>query len=99
MAGCRVDFLCEGVGKSVLETNSKLDQLWIYDKNRTVGEITRVRARRYDAVIDFLNNPRSSVLTGLSGAKWRVGFRHGARSVLYNFRGTVPTEPEYVPSR
>jgi len=97
--GAEVDFLAEPMGKTVLETHPKLDGLLIYDRAHPVRQISIVRRRRYDVVIDFMNNPRSSYLTALSGARWKVGFNTGARSALYNVAPPVPTEPEYVPMR
>ena len=98
--GASVDFLCEPMGKTVLETNPHLSNVLIYDRKHALREIARVRSRKYDAVLDFLNNPRSAHLTAASGARWRVGFKNGFwGSVCYNVAAPVPKEPEYVPSR
>jgi ADP-heptose:LPS heptosyltransferase len=95
----KVEFLAEPMGRAVLESNPNLDALHIYDKDHPLNEIRELRRRGYTAVIDFLNNPRSAALTALSGARWRVGYRTTARSVVYNFRPAVPAAPEYVPAR
>lgn len=97
--GCRVDFLAEPMGRTILETHPGLDEFHVYDRAHPLQQIRAVRARRYDAVLDFMNNPRSSYLTALSGARWKVGFATGPRSVLYNVAPRVPSEPEYVPKR
>ncbi len=94
-----IDFLSEAGGASVLETNPQLDNLLIYKKGKSWSEIKMVRSKQYDVVLDFMNNPRSALLTGLSGARWRVGFRHSVRSIFYNICLPVPADPEYVPQR
>lgn len=91
-----VDFLCEPIGKPILETNPQLSDVLVYQRNRGISEIRRVRKRDYRIVIDFMNNPRSAYLTGLSGAQWRVGFKKFGRSLFYNINAPVPLEPEYV---
>ena len=95
----RIDFLCEPAGRAVLENNPNIDRLRLYDRFRPAGEIRDVRREGYDAVLDFMNNPRSALLTGLSGARWRVGFAIGVRRAFFNHAVPVPVEPEYVPLR
>ncbi len=99
LPGCTVHFLCEPMGTSVLETNPNIDKLFIYDRSSAVRMIRTVRAERYDAVLDFMNNPRTSYLTFLSGARQRIGWRHGFRRVFYNIAVPIPEDPEYVPAR
>ena len=95
--GAQIDFLCEPMGRPVLERHPLLRRLRLYDKNDPWGEIRRIRAERYDAVLDFMGNPRTRLLTLLSGARWRAGFRRGLRSVFYNIRAPGSPAPEYVP--
>ena len=95
----QIDFLCESMGKTVLETHPDLKEVLLYDKSSSVKEILRIRERRYDAVIDFMGNPRTALLTGFSGAKRKIGFRFAGRSFFYNVRIPVPAEPEYVSKR
>lgn len=99
LPGAQIDFLCEPAGLNVLESNKAIRQIHVYASESPLDAIRQVRYRRYDVVIDFMNNPRSRLLTGLSGAKWRVGFAGGPRGWLYNVRMSVLTEPEYVPKR
>ena len=70
----RIDFLVEPLGKALLETHPGLNEVLIYDKKKAFQEILRVHRRRYDTVLDFMNNPRTAYLTAFSGASWRVGF-------------------------
>jgi ADP-heptose:LPS heptosyltransferase len=52
-------------------------------KEGGLGLITRIRRRRYDLVIDLFGNPRSAIVTLLSGAPQRVGYRFGWRQYCY----------------
>lgn len=99
LPGATVDFLCEPMGRTILETHPHIDRLHVYDRAHPLREILRIRGERYDAVLDFMNNPRTSHLTAFSGARWRVGFRAGPRRVFYNIAVPVPKAPEYVPVR
>lgn len=94
-----IDFLIEPMGKSVLETNPFINELLIYDKNKTFGEIRRIRQRKYDVVFDFFSNPRTRYLSFLSGIPQRVAYQAGFRSIFYNVRSPQPPAPEYVPKR
>ncbi len=97
--GVEIDMLVEKNCAPALKLNPDLNDVLIYDKSQALKEIRRVRARHYDAVLDFMNNPRTAYLTFLSGARWRVGWRHGVRRVFYNIAVPIPLEPEYVPKR
>jgi len=93
----QVDFLTEPPGKQVLDTNPHITNLLIYNKKQPFKEIKRIRKKNYDFVFDFLNNPRSRLLTFFSGARYRVGRRLGYRSLFYNVRVSPPNNPCYVP--
>ncbi len=95
-----VDFLVGQVSAPVVETSPFVANTLVYDASKPLREISRIRSRRYDVVIDYLTNPRTRVLTLASGARWKIAFDRGlSRSFYYNFRAPVPSEPEYVPVR
>ena len=81
-----IDFLTEVPSREVLEGNSDLSSLLIFDgkKQSGAGLILDVRSRQYDLVIDLFGNPRSALVTLFSGAKYRVGYRFGWRQYCYN---------------
>jgi len=56
--------------------------------------IARVRQQRFDLVIDLMGNPRSALLTLLSGARHRLAFDRFPRSLCYNH--LVARQPEIV---
>jgi ADP-heptose:LPS heptosyltransferase len=50
----------------------------------------RLRASRFDLAIDFHGGPRASLLTWLSGARRRIGYRIAGRSWMYTTRIARP---------
>jgi heptosyltransferase-2/heptosyltransferase-3 len=54
--------------------------------------IRDLRHKKFDLVIDLFGNPRTALLTWLSGARWRVGGDFRGRGWLYNLRVSPPTE-------
>ncbi len=50
------------------------------------GWLRRLRAARYDLVLDYLGSPRTAAWTALSGAPLRVGYDHSLRRWAYNVR-------------
>jgi ADP-heptose:LPS heptosyltransferase len=95
----QIDFLAEPCGKSVLETNPHIHELMIYDKEHPLRELMRIRQRRYTAILDFMGNPRCRWIVLGSGARWKVGWKRGLRSVFYNVAVPEPTRAEYVGKR
>jgi lipopolysaccharide heptosyltransferase II len=52
----------------------------------------RLRAQRFDIAIDFHGGPRASLLTWLSAAPMRIGYRVAGRSWMYTQRIARPRE-------
>jgi ADP-heptose:LPS heptosyltransferase len=46
--------------------------------------IRQVREKKYDLIIDLFSNPRSAIITRLSGARFRAGFPFRWRKYAYN---------------
>jgi predicted lipopolysaccharide heptosyltransferase III len=92
----QIDFLTERPSAGILQNHPALNEVLILDRSRwqkrplleqmraNLGFIRTVRARRYDLVIDLFGNPRTAILTYLSGAPVRVGFRFRGRRLAYN---------------
>ncbi|MDR1123490.1 MAG: glycosyltransferase family 9 protein [Elusimicrobiota bacterium] len=94
----RVDYLAEARCAPVLQNNPFIDNIVIYDHKKPLKMICRIRAAGYDWVIDLLRNPRSSLLTALSGAKVRAGDMRNKHSFYaYNYRLQTPPEDLYGP--
>lgn len=90
----RIDFLVEEPFAPALAHNPHLDTVHVYPPKATgpemVGWVRALRSAGYDAVLDLFGNPRSALLTALSGAPLRVGPARGWRSRLFTHRRGRP---------
>ncbi|MDO8679902.1 MAG: glycosyltransferase family 9 protein [Acidobacteriota bacterium] len=102
--GARITYLVEAAAEPVVRHHPGLDEIivaarprgferWRYD----VSLARRIRAARFDIVIDFHGGPRSRVLTWASGAPQRIGYGLPGRSWGYTVR--VPWTRSLVPPR
>ncbi len=96
-----IDFVVERPGRSLLQADSRLDQLFLIGDasddppgGRSGRCIAWMRRRRPDLVVDLFSNPRTSIITACSSARFRVGLDWGVRRLAYNVR-----VPRFVPSR
>jgi ADP-heptose:LPS heptosyltransferase len=82
----QIDFLTEKFAAEVVVGNPWLSSVLTFDRKSDsgVGIIQHVRAKKYDLVIDLFSNPRSAVITWLSGARWRAGFPFRWRKYAFN---------------
>lgn len=87
----RIDVLTERAGKDVVAGHPAVNEVVVYDRTRMSGLqlILSVRKRHYHLVIDLFGNPRTALLTRLSGARVRVGYRFRGRAYAY----TILAEP------
>ncbi len=95
----KLDFLVEAPGAEAVAGHPAIDEILVYDAVGVLGALSwasKIRARRYDWVIDFLANPRTALLTLLSGAKIKAGPAHVARRWAYNHRMLQPSKPTYA---
>jgi len=98
-----IAFLTEPSPGRVLQGNLCLDAVFIRPRHvtwRQQWQLWRqIRRQRFDLVIDLIGNPRSALLTYLSGAKHRLAFARFPRSLLYTMlvrHHPVPDVPEYT---
>jgi heptosyltransferase-1 len=64
-----IDFLTEAPGAGVVEGLPGIRSVIVFRRgDSSTGLISEVRSRGYDLVIDLFGNPRSAVVTLLSGA-------------------------------
>ena len=84
--GARIHYLTELPSLDVLRGNPFIDDVVVYDRSRmgSLNLIRTVRRGHYDLVIDLFGNPRTALVTRLSGAMQRVGFRFRGRTYAYN---------------
>ena len=88
--GCRVTFLTERPCDQLLQGNPHIDAVLLNDRKGSALDTLRLgwRLRRqgFDAVLDFMGNPRSALLTFLSGAPVRVSYPAPLRGLAYSHR-------------
>jgi lipopolysaccharide heptosyltransferase II len=83
----RLTMLVTRPGKEILAGNPDVDEVMVLDKSSwrpQVEIVGAVRNKRFELVIDFLCNPRTAIITILSGAPLRVGYNVGMRRFAYN---------------
>jgi ADP-heptose:LPS heptosyltransferase len=92
----KLHFLLEKSVVPLLKNNPHLDHVVLYDPKKSWAEMRRIRAMKFDAVLDFMANPRTSYISFASGARWRASWSRYPRSLFYNVR---PSEApaEYSP--
>jgi heptosyltransferase III len=92
----QIDFLVEAPADELVRMNPHLNQTLVYDKNRALYWIGKIRSRRYDAVLDFHANGRTLWLTFFSGARIRAGFDGPlSRKLAYN-RRVRPKSDQFI---
>jgi len=86
--GAEMHFLTEPAASDLLKYHPAIDQVQIFDRSRMSGVdlIRTVRRQRYNLVVDLFGNPRTALVTRLSGAAHRVGYRFRGRTYAYNHR-------------
>ena len=95
----KLDFLVEKPGAEAVAGNPAIDETLVYDAEGPLGALSwafKIRARRYDWVIDFLANPRTALIAALSGAAVKAGPAHVARRWAYNVKMIQSTETCYA---
>ncbi len=96
--GCHVSFLTESPSHRLLEGNPFIDEVIVSQRGAPWWQVLRfgrdLQRRCFDAVLDFMGNPRSALLSFLSGARVRVSYRARLRGLLYSHR--VPREGRYA---
>lgn len=97
--GARISYLVEEAAAPVVAHNPSIDEVIIAPRRRGLRRISddmalakRLRAARYDLVIDLHGGPRSSWLTRASGAPQRIGYEVKGRSWLYTTAVKRPRE-------
>lgn len=92
----RIEFLVEPVAAPVLADYPGLDEALVFDKKNFFYWVREIRRRRYDWVLDFMNNPRTAQLTWASGAPLRAGFRVPFWRLAYTHPVDRPTRTLYA---
>lgn len=83
-----ITFLTTKHCREILIDNPFISRVLTYDPATDNGYclIKNIRKQNYDLVIDLFGNPRTALITFLSGAKYKVGFKFKTRSYAYNLK-------------
>jgi ADP-heptose:LPS heptosyltransferase len=88
--GARITYLTEAPAHHIFRHNPHVDEVLLHPRGRSprelLGFLADLRRRRFDVVVDFFGNPRSALLTRLSGAPRRIGFDFRGRRYAYTER-------------
>lgn len=89
----KIDYLIKEKYKVVLENNYYLDELVIFEDGKgwryftqRIKLLRRIRARKYDLIIDQIRGFGSAQIAWFSGAKYRLGFKHKKYAFIYNIK-------------
>jgi lipopolysaccharide heptosyltransferase II len=98
----RITYLVEAPAEPVVRHHPDLDEVIVVERPRGLARLRydvalarRLRAQRFDLVIDFHGGPRSGVLTWATGAPQRIGYDLPGRAWSYTTR--VPWTRSLVP--
>jgi len=85
----QIDFLTTLSNRDVLMDNIYINRILTFDVriDKSFDLLRHIRNKRYNLVIDLYCNPRTALLTYITGAKYRVGFKFRGRSYAYNIIG------------
>lgn len=96
--GAKLDFLTQPPSDQALERNPAIDEVLAYESARPLKWILEVRRRGYDLVIDLMSNPRSALVTALSGARVKAGPAYTSSAWAYGVKLELkPGQREYNP--
>lgn len=100
----QLTYLVEAPAEPVVRHHPGLDEIIVVERPRGLERIRydlqlarRLRARRFDVVIDLHGGPRSGFLTWATGAPQRIGYGLPGRQWSYTTR--VPWSRSLVPPR
>ncbi|MET0516445.1 MAG: lipopolysaccharide heptosyltransferase II [Nitrospiraceae bacterium] len=98
-----VTWLVKRQWAELIERVEGVDQICPVDEGMRgwLAQVTQLRARRFDLVIDLQGLFRSGVMAWLCGCAWRVGFANAREGspFFYTHRVTVPTVPMHAVDR
>jgi len=95
-----ITFLTEKFCAPILEGNPYIDEIVSFDKKELKSLFSQlrfywsIRKMKFDLVVDFFQNPRSTLITAMSGAETTLSYDHPVRGRFYKL--TVTPKPAYA---
>jgi heptosyltransferase-1 len=88
--GAFISYVVEEPYKELVEGNPSLDKVIVLKKKQSIKDffklIRQIQKENYDVVLDFHGGPRASLITLLSGAKLKLGYRIKYRNFIYDIK-------------
>lgn len=85
-----IHFLTEPPSAPLLNKLPVIKKVHLFRKKEkfaALSTIYNIRKENFDVVLDFYSNPRTALITFLSGARFRAGFPYRGRQYAYNLSG------------
>ena len=83
----KIDFIVKNGNQALLKNDLNLNEILVFDKKKKVASLLelqkKIRANKYDLVINLHRFASSGILTFLSGAKQKLGFKKNPFSFAY----------------
>jgi len=90
-----IHYVVEESYRQLIEGNPNVDRAVVLSRGMSTKNFLRhigqIRKDKYDLVIDFHGGPRAFLITLLSGARWRAGYRIKHKHLIYDIK--LPREP------
>ena len=85
----KIDYLTEPFAKPAVEHLPDVNKVLTIKRDEfPICAALKIRKEKYDLIIDSWTNPRTALITFLSGVKYRVGFGYRGRKYAYNILAT-----------
>jgi len=95
-----VAFLTEAPSDQIYRHSPRVDEVLVARRDGGLAArlrlMAQLRARRFDAVVDFFSNPGSAQLTRISGAPLRIGYAFRGRRWAYTHPVAPPAGLTYA---
>lgn len=91
-----ISYVVEKPYRELVDGNPNLDKVIVLEKKQRLRDFLKlirlIRKEKYDVVLDFHGGPRASLITLLSRAKLKVGYRIKYKNFIYNVK--LPRSPK-----
>ncbi len=99
----QIDYMCYPNSVAVLEGNPNLHEIITLSNTvrksylQLAGFIRKIRKKRYDVVIDAYSKLETNLITGFSGAKFKISYDKGYSNIFYTHN--IKRLPNGTPSK